>query len=142
MATFCGRAILMVKKRGILVIDRVVAAHPALVESRLHTFCKTTFSRAGARIRGKKHQLQVSFAATQDFRIKPGMGIPSHPDRSPDTMIRCVTEKKVKSSTIASFLLPDGEADVVLTERGRFTTVTLSGDVSARFRFETDSLAF
>ncbi len=142
MATFCGRAILMVKKRGILVIDRVVAAHPALVESRLHTFWKTTFSQAGARIRGKKHQLQVSFAATQDFRVKPGMGIPSHPERAPDTMIRCVTEKKVKSSTIASFLLPDGEADVVLAERGRFTTVTLSGDVSARLRFETESLAF
>lgn len=142
MATFCGRAVLLVRNRGILIIDRVVAAHPALVESRLHTFCKTTFSRTGARIRGKKHQLQVAFAATQDFRLKPGMGIPSHPQRWPDTMIRCVTEQKVMSSTIACLLLPDGEAGVALAERGRFTTVTLSGDVSARLRFETDSLAF
>lgn len=141
-ATFCGRAIVMVKKKGVLVIDRVVVPHAALVESRLHTFCDVTFGKNDVRIRGKKQRLQVAMDATLPTRTKQGMGIPSHPGREPDTMIRFVSEKKVMAITLAYFMTHNGKSEVSVNERGDRTTVKISGDVSARVSFETDKFAF
>lgn len=141
-ATFCGRAILMVKKKGVLVIDRVVVPHAALVESRLHTFCNVTFGKNDVRIKGKKQRMQIAVAATQPFLTQKGMGIPSHPGRAPDTMIRYVSEKKVLSITTAYFLTHNGKSTVTLNDRGKRTTVRIAGDVSARVGFDTDKFVF
>ena len=141
-ATFCGRAIVMVKKKGILVVDRVVVPHAALVESRLHTFCDVTFGKADVQIRGKKQRMQIAVAASEPILTKKGMGIPSHPGREPDTMIRFVSQKKLLSVTVAYFLTHNGKSEVVLSERGGRTSVKVSGDVSARISFDTDKFSF
>jgi hypothetical protein len=141
-ATFCGRAILMVKNKGILVVDRVVVPHAALVESRLHSFCSVVFGKDDVRIWSKKQSLQIAVAATRPIRTKQGMGIPSHPGREPDTMIRFVSEKKVMSVTTAYFLTHNGKSGVALSERSGRTTVKITGDVSARIGFDTDKFTF
>jgi hypothetical protein len=141
-ATCCGRAILMVKNKGILVVDRVVVPHSALVESRLHTFCDVMFGKSDVQIRGKKQRMQIAVAATEPIMTKQGMGIPSHPGREPDTMIRFVSEKKVMSVTTAYFLTHNGKSDVALSERSGRTTVKITGDVSARVGFDTDQFTF
>ncbi len=142
VATFCGRAILMVKKQGVLVIDRVEVPHAALVESRLHTFCKTTFGKSDVQIRGKKQRLQVTVDASLPVHTKPGMGIPAHPSREPDTMIRFISEKKVMAMTIVYFMMSNGKASVSLSERGDQTTVRIDGDVKAKIAFKTKGLKF
>jgi len=142
VAAFCGRAIVMIKKKGVLVIDRVEVPHAALVESRLHTFGKVSFGKADVLIRGKKARLQVSMAATAPVRTKPGMGLPAHPPRDPDMMIRFVSEKKVMAMTIAYFLLPNGKASVALSERAGRTTVRIEGDVKAKVGFKTKGFVF
>lgn len=141
-ATFCGRALVMVKQKGILVIDRVVVPHAALVESRLHTFCDVTFGKSDVRIKGKKQRLQIAMAATQPSLTKQGMGIPSHPGREPDTMIRFVSQKKVMEMTTAYFLTHNGKSDVAIGERGGRTSVKISGDVSARIGFDIQKFTF
>lgn len=141
-ATFCGRAIVMVKKKGILVVDRVVVPHAALVESRLHTFCDVTFGKSDVQIRGKKQRMQIAVAATEPIFTKQGMGIPSHPGREPDTMIRFVSQKKLLSVTMAYFLTHNGKSEVALNERGGRTSVKMSGEVSARISFDTDKFSF
>jgi hypothetical protein len=141
-ATFCGRAIVMVKKKGVLVVDRVVVPHAALVESRLHTFCDVTFGSSDVQIRGKKQRMQIAVAATEPILTKKGLGIPSHPGREPDTMIRFVSHKKLLSVTMAYFLTHNGKSDVSLSERGGHTSVKITGDVSARIRFDTHKFSF
>jgi len=131
-----------VKKKGILVVDRVVVPHAALVESRLHTFCDVAFGKSDVQIRGKKQRMQIAAAATVPIMTKKGMGIPSHPGREPDTMIRFVSNKKVLAVTMAYFLTHNGKSEVALTERGGRTTVKVSGDVSARIGFDTDKFSF
>ncbi|MBT3606427.1 MAG: hypothetical protein HN521_25430, partial [Candidatus Latescibacteria bacterium] len=141
-ASFCGRAIVMVKKAGVLVVDRVVVPHAALVESRLHTFCEVTFGKSDVRIKGKKQRLQIAMDATMPSLTKQGMGIPSHPGREPDTMIRFVSQKKVMEMTTAYFLTHNGKSDVAIRERGARTSVKISGDVSARIGFDTEKFTF
>jgi hypothetical protein len=132
----------MIKNKGVLVIDRVVATHAALVESRLHTFCKVSFGTSDVIIRGEKNRMQISLAATQPTLTKPGMGIPSHPGREPDTMIRFVSEKKVMSLTTAYFLTHNGRSALSLGERNGRTTLRITGDVSARIGFDTERFKF
>jgi len=139
---FCGRAILLVKHKGVLVIDRVELPHAGLVESRLHTFCKATFGKADVKVRGKRQRMHIAFAASEPARIKPGMGMPTEPGRAPDTAIRHVSERKVYEMTLCCFMMPNGKAEVSLTRRGKRSVVTMSGDVSAKIGFETDGLKF
>jgi hypothetical protein len=142
VATFCGRALILVKKKGILVIDRVVVSHAALVESRLHTFCSVKFGKSDVAIRGKKQRLHIAVAADNSILTKPGMGIPSHPGTEPDTMIRFVSGKKVMAQTTAYFLTYNGKSTIALTQRGGRTTVKIAGDVSALVRFDTGKFSF
>jgi hypothetical protein len=142
VARFCGRAILMVRRKGVLVIDRVEVPYAALVESRLHTFFKVTFGKGDATVRGKKGRLHVSFAASQPARVKPGMGMPTNPAREPDTTIRHVSERKVHEMTLCHFLMPGGRAKVALTEKGERTTVAVTGDLRFKISFGTTGMRF
>ncbi|MSS73086.1 MAG: hypothetical protein EXS64_16585 [Candidatus Latescibacteria bacterium] len=140
VARFCGRAILMVRRKGVLVIDRVELPHAGLVESRLHTFYKVTFGKADAMVRGKKGRLHVSFAASAPARVKPGMGMPTNPARAPDTTLRHISTGKVFGMTLCHFLMPNGKAKVALAENGDRTTVTVTGDLKFKISFATAGL--
>ena len=65
------------------------------------------------------------------------MGLPTHPQREPDTMIRHVSASKVMGVTLCAFLVPHGAGAVSVHERGRRTVVTLEGDLRARIGFDT-----
>jgi hypothetical protein len=141
-AKFCGRAVLMFGGKFALVIDRIVVHHAALVESRLHTFYNVRFEKSGATVRGKKNNLSVASAATEAIIVKPGAGVPTKPSRKPDTMIRLVSEDKVKSITIAYVLAPACHVDVEVSESGKNTMVRVFGDVSGSVTFKTKSFGF
>ena len=142
VANFCGRAILMVKKKGILVIDRIEVPFAALVESRLHTFCDVALGKADARVKGRKQRMHISFASSAPTLLKPGMGLQTHPQREPDSVIRYVSERKVMEITSCYFLMPNGRAKVAISERGKRSVVSISGDVTAKIGFETRGLRF
>jgi hypothetical protein len=142
VANFCGRVILLVKKKGVLIIDRVEVPFAALVESRLHTFCDVTMGKSDARIKGRKQRMDISFASSAPTLLKPGMGLQTHPQRDPDSVIRYVSERKVLEITSCYFLMPNGRAKVTIAERGKRSVVSISGDVTAKVGFETRGLRF
>jgi hypothetical protein len=139
-ASFCARVILLVKRRGVLVIDRVVLRHAGLVESRLHTFYPLSLGKMEAEVRGKQNRLHLTFASSQPALLKRGLGIPTHPPRQPDTMMRHLSATKVHGITLCHFLLPNGKAQVRLSENGERTQVTVEGDLSFRLSFATADL--
>jgi len=140
VASFCGRLILMIKNRGVLVVDRVTVPHAALVESRLHTFFPVTFGKLQAQVRGKQSNLHLAFAASEPSLLKRGLGVATEPKRKPDTMIRHTSAAKVHGMTLCSLLLPDGTGEVQITEKGDRTTVTVGGDLAFKVSFDSSDL--
>lgn len=141
-ATFCGRAVLMVKDRAVLVIDRVKVPHVALIESRLHTFHRVRFADEDATIRGRRSRLHVTYASTEPTRLKAGMGMQTHAATDGDTILRRVTTGKVDAVTVCTLMTVGGEGQVALSERGGRTTVRVTGAVSTTVAFDTDTLGF
>ena len=139
---FCGRSILLLKDRAILVIDRVEVPHVALVESRLHTFQDVAFGIDDATVRGKKNRMHVSYASTEPSLLKVGMGMQTHPHTDGNTILRRVSAGKVFEMTLCTLMVPGGKGDVTVSERGKRTTVKTSGTVAASFSFETQGLHF
>ena len=139
-ASFCGRAVLMIKNDVILLIDRVEVPHVALLESRLHTFHKATFHDDSARIQGKRQRLHVSYASTVPTRLKQGMGMQTHPTTDGNAILRRVSTGKAFSATICTLMTPNGQGSVEVNERGGRTTVHVGGKVRSRISFGTDGL--
>ena len=137
---FCGRAFLMLKGKAVLVVDRVELPFAGLVESRLHTFLPVSFGRDDAIVRGKRHRLHVSFAASEPTVLRRGTGLSTDPGRDPDTVVRLMSTRKVKAITMCTLLTPDGKGAVKLTERGARSVATVSGLVPARVGFDTQGL--
>jgi hypothetical protein len=126
-AAFCGRAILLLEGQAVLILDRVELAFAGLVESRLHTFCDVDFSEEAVRVSGEKNWLHIAFASTQPALVKPGLGLPTSPQRKPDNIIRHVSAQKVFAITLCQLLAPNRECTVQLVENGERTRVAVSG---------------
>jgi hypothetical protein len=124
---FCGRAILLLDRQAVLILDRVELDYAGLVESRLHTFCDVDFSEDAVRVTGKDNWLHIAFASMQPALIKPGLGLPTSPQRKPDNIVRYVSAQKVFSITLCQLLLPNRECAVQLTEDGGRTHIEASG---------------
>ncbi len=83
-----GRAVLMLEGKALLVLDRAVLQHAALAEQRWHTFARLQSRRTSALVRGKQERLHLAFAANVPARLKRGLGLPTHPPRDPDAILR------------------------------------------------------
>lgn len=125
-ALYCGRALVMLQKKALLLIDRVVTQHAALFESRLHTFSKAAFKVDEVQIQGKRERLHLAFAADQPFILRQATGIPSSPTREPDTMIRLVSQKKETAMTLCCLLTPNGTGGIKIQQTGPGATILVS----------------
>ncbi len=137
VANFCGRLILMLKDRAILVVDRVEVSHVALVESRLHTFAQAALKVEDATIKGRRECLHVSYASSSTTLLKEGKGTQTHPQTEGDTILRRVSSGKVFEMTLCTLMVPNGKGAVTLDERRKRSTVRVEGDVAAQIRFDT-----
>jgi len=128
-AAYCGRAILLLDKRAVLIVDQVELAHAGLMESRLHTFCDIEFRDEDVLVQGRKNRLHISFASTQPALVKRGMGLPTNPKRSPDNIIRHLNTGKIFRMTLCQLLVPNGTGSVALQETATGLQIETSGDV-------------
>ena len=120
-ADFCGRVILMLRKKCFLVVDRVILPHVGRVESRIHTFARLAFRADRALIRGRKAQLQVVCAADVPAVLCKAATAPTSPAAPQATLIRWCTAKQQKEALLAMLLAPgDSPAGLALeTNAGR-----------------------
>ena len=67
---FCGRLFLLLADgRALLVLDRIVTRHPALFETRLHTWAKVRQLRSGVHLQGARQQLRLAVAASVPLKF-------------------------------------------------------------------------
>jgi hypothetical protein len=116
-ANFCGRFILLLKNRAVAVIDEFELPFAGLVESRLHTFSKVSFRSYSAQIRGKENTLSVSLASTVPSQLQKGMGVSTHPQRKPDTVLRHQSQTKITRALMCSLLVPNGTGIAQIEEK-------------------------
>ena len=116
-ADFCGRIIVLLKNRAVVVIDEFELPFAGLVESRLHTFSKVSFRARAAQIRGEANNLHTSFACTTPSQLQKGMGLSTHPQRQPDTILRHQSTTKIKRAMMVSLLVPNGTGEVQIEEK-------------------------
>jgi len=117
-AIFCGRLILLLKNRAIAVIDECELPFAGLVESRLHTFSKVKMRGNYAEINGIENRLHLSFASSVPAQLQRGQGIPTHPPRQADTMLRHRSQANITRSMLCALLVPNGRGIVNLQENG------------------------
>lgn len=128
-ACFCGRAILLLDKRAVLIVDQVELAYAGLAESRLHTFYDVEWGEDSVSVLGRKNRLHISFASTQPALIKRGLGLPTNSRRDPDNIIRHMNAGKIFQITFCQLLVPNGTGRVALSETATGLQIETDGDV-------------
>jgi len=117
-ALFCGRLFLMLQKRAILILDEFHLRFPGVVESRFHTFESVESTESSALIRGTNNTLQLAIGSNEESFLKPGTGLPTHPARRPDSILRHVGRNKVSRCVLGTLLVPNGMGSLLLRESG------------------------
>ncbi|MBN4073939.1 heparinase II/III family protein [bacterium AH-315-E10] len=114
-ATFCGRLLLMLDGKGILIIDRFDLSQVGRVESRIHTMHDVTFSKQSASIRGKENMLKIHYASTEPSLLVDAKTAPTTPTQVSATQLRWCSEKLHNSITLATLITPGkGSAKVAV----------------------------
>ena len=141
-AKFCGRLILLLKKRAFLVLDRIVLAHPGRIESRMHTFTHVQANAAGAVLKGKNSSVRVSCACTVPAVFCQAAAPPSQPAYPAPTVLRWVTEAPTHTDVTLATLLSPGRspARVSIEADGRGKIVRSTGQMGSVVLRLTDRL--
>lgn len=142
-AEFCGRLVLMLRKKAFLILDRVVTTHPARIESRVHTFAAVKTGAQGAVLRGKHERLRLACAATVPGLLATATTAPTTPTVDPARMLRWCTRALHRDMTLAMLAVPGAGAAAVRLEqsRGVLTAIVTLGssvmriEVSEKLKF-------
>lgn len=125
-ARFCGRLALMLKGRAFLVIDRVVTAHPARIEARLHTHAEVRRQSRGACLRGKHANLRLAFAASVPGLLARATTAPTTPTAEPAQMLRWCTRALHTDMVLVTLAVPGAApASVAVQQSGRALAIAV-----------------
>lgn len=116
--TAYGRAVIMIEKSAILVIDRMVLEHVGLAESRFHTYEKLSVQKRSATIKGRESSLHLAFASSVPAVLKMAEGFPAIPACPTDRIIRWMTTGKHHAVTLATLMTPGGKGRVTVKAEG------------------------
>ncbi len=105
-APFCGRLFLLLDKKALLIIDRVATAYPARVESRLHTHAETRLQPRGARLRLKRQDLRLAFAADIPCILAQATTAPTTPTFEPARVLRWCARELNRDMLLAVLAVP------------------------------------
>ena len=141
-AEFVARLILLLKKRALLVLDRVVLADPGRVESRMHTFTRVQTGTAGATLTGKHGSVRAACACTVPAVFCTAAAPPSRPSCPAPTMLRWVTAEPTHTDVILATLLSPGKtpARVLIEAEGNRIFVRSTGQMGSVVLRLTDRL--
>jgi hypothetical protein len=103
---FVARAFLIVRDRGVLVLDRVIAPSGGgqPVEVRTYTPRQATFGEADVLLEGEFQTARMTFAANVECTLSQHTALMSFPKPNPPTMMRWQTNNSEKSTVMASLL--------------------------------------
>jgi len=130
---YVARAFVIIKDRGVLVLDRVIAPRGKgqPVEARAYTPHDATFGETDVLIEGEFETARMTFASNVDATLTRAVALMTFPKPDPPTMLRWQTNGSEKSTVMAS-LLSRGSAPVelaVATEgEDENVVVTIRGD--------------
>lgn len=125
-ATSCGRLALLLKGTAFLIVDRVVAAHPARIESRLHTHAEVHRQSQGVCLRGKREKLRLAYAANVPSLLALATTAPTTPTAEPAQVLRWCTRALHKNMVLVTLAVPgSGPAGVSVKQSGRIMTITI-----------------
>ncbi|OPZ23340.1 MAG: hypothetical protein BWZ02_03250 [Lentisphaerae bacterium ADurb.BinA184] len=103
---FCGRAVLLLDRQALLVLDRVVLAQPGYAEVRWHSFARVQSRVATAAVVGKAETLHMAFAANWPAGLSRSSGLPTQPGRMPDTVLRWMARHRHTDILLATLIAP------------------------------------
>ncbi|MFO7870101.1 MAG: heparinase II/III family protein [Kiritimatiellia bacterium] len=113
-AKLCVRAVLMLEKRAVLVVDRVVLPFAGRVESRMHTFCEARLHKNGALLKGERRRLRVQYASDVEAMFCTARPAPTKPTVPAPLMLRwCSVDRSNKVFTFATLMTPGGKSAAV-----------------------------
>jgi len=108
-AEFCGRVVLLLKRRAFLVLDHVRLPHVGRVEARLHTFAHVRAGGTYATIRGQRERLHVACAANVPAQLWTAGTAPTTPTAPSSTMLRFCTLMQHREVIMAMLLTPQAK---------------------------------
>lgn len=114
--TYVARAFLIIRDRGVLVLDRVTAPRGGgqPVEVRAFTPKKATFGETDVLLEGEFQNARMTFASNVESTLSRHAALTTFPKPDPPTMMRWQTNKQEESTIMAS-LLTHGSDPVALT---------------------------
>lgn len=139
-ADFCGRCVLMLNRKALLVLDRVVLPNAGLVEARCHTFADLKTNHQSAHIKGKTSGLQVAFASSVPAAVRQTQGIPTAASAPVDKILRHATLAKEKEVTLAALFTPGRGGTLKLSEKNGRLEVAVGGPAACRLKFDLKTL--
>ena len=124
---FCARLALMVDDSAFVIIDRVTSPGLTLVESRMHSYKKVTFAKAGAMIQGDTESMRVSYASLKPARLFRATTAPASPTNPVATMMRWSPTRLQTEAMLVTLLTPGTTpAAAAVTRDGKNFLVSLT----------------
>ncbi|MCF7837233.1 MAG: hypothetical protein K9N49_01240 [Candidatus Marinimicrobia bacterium] len=114
-----GRAVLMLEKRALLILDRVTLRNPGQAEARFHSEHHVEASKDSAWIQGAAERAHMAFAASVPAIFLQGMGLPTCYEQKPETVIRWMTRGRFRDIVLATLVTPGGEGHVAIDQSQR-----------------------
>ena len=134
---FCGRAVLMLKDKALLILDCVELAHFGRVESRMHSFARVELGKDRAELIGKGGgRMQVVYACNVSAGLHQAMALHTTPQPRAATVLRWCSKSLHHEVIMATLLCPARGAPklrMAPTSKGLDVRVA-GGNWSARVR--------
>lgn len=119
-AKFCGRAVLMLKGKAFVIVDRIELTHFGRVESRMHSYARVKAGLDRAQLVGKGgKRMQVAYACTVPAALYVGTDLHTTPRKDAATVLRWCTDKLHHELTMVTVLWPGKEAPRVEVKEGK-----------------------
>jgi hypothetical protein len=118
-ADFCGRLVIMLTAEAYVIIDRFDLPQLGRVESRLHSYATVNVAKQGARIKGKRASLRLSYAASIPALLVTATTAPTFPAAPSAQQLRWCSVDLHKTHTFATLITAGAAAaGVSVSEQG------------------------
>ena len=141
-ADFCGRVVLLLPERALLIVDHAVLPHAGRVESRMFSPAEVDAYQTTALIKGRRERMRVAYASSVPGLLATATTAPTSPTQPRHTMLRWCTRSQHTSmvtllvpgrGAASVAVAPDGDGMLVdATGKGWGRRVRLTGQLNAR----------
>ncbi len=132
------RTVLHLGGAALLIVDRVVLAHPGLVEARFHSEARVRRHTASAWLTGTRARLHLAFAANAPARLCESRGLPTNLTCPAESILRWGLTAFAEDVLLVTLCTPDARGRVRVTPTHIHVAVP---GVHARLAYTREGLA-